>query len=139
MVWVGGLGQYRVWGGVMGGCAYMYAALHTHTQHWTRRRYRVVYSITPLDSHRESLSLNPELGSHRALVILLPPFPMEMELQRCTWPHLAFYVGAGELNSGPHACQQVLLAPNHLPSHCIEDFFLSGRVGQSCYMHGLCW
>lgn len=116
MVWVGGLGQYRVWGGVMGGgvhtCMQPCTPMHSI---WTRRRYRVVCSITPLYSHRESLSLNPELGSHRALVILLPSSPIEMELQRCTWPHLAFYVGAGELNSGPHACQQVLLATEPPP------------------------
>jgi hypothetical protein len=31
-------------------------------------------------------------------------------------PHLAFYMGAGDLNSGPVLTQQMLLPPSHLPS-----------------------
>lgn len=29
---------------------------------------------------------------------------LPLGLQACVWPHLVFYMGAEDLNSGPHAC-----------------------------------
>lgn len=46
---------------------------------------------------------------------LLSPFPQALELQACGQPTLAFYMDAGDSNSGPHTCSASTLNPlSHL-------------------------
>lgn len=94
-------------------------------------------SVTPPDSLRKSLKQNLELGWQPASPSDPPvSTPTALGVQHCRKAHLAFYVGVGESNAGPHACAPSaysLILPS--PTPCLLEkrlFFHTGLSPPHC-------
>lgn len=80
----------------------------------------IILLIIPL---KQGLSLTLEMGwrQYVSVIFLLLP-PTLLGLQVCTWPCLALYMTAGDLDPGPDAFTVNIFthepSPYHLPPSC---------------------